>query len=142
MFDDDEKRHSIEADLQRYGQIALPAMEALPNKLNNLISAMLCTPEGFNVCAIGFENEKVAKMAAVSSSLYAMAKSVLTAFSEKKDSTIDTISIHSHNMDILGKKIDIEKDRSLILIIASKKTQPGLQLYAARSIEQELQKQH
>lgn len=138
MFED-AKQAQLEQELRSYGEKSLPIMEALPNKLSDLISAMLCTPEGFNVCAIGFKNDDIAKMAAVSSSLYAMAKSVVKAFSGAKDNQIDTITIHSKEMDILGRKIAISDGKSLILIIASNKTTTGLQLYAAEYVEKQLQ---
>lgn len=140
MFHTEEASKTLENDLANYGEKAMPIMSALPKKLSGLMSAMLCTPEGFNVCAIGFEDGEIAKMAAVSSSLYGMAKSVLTAFSGKKDSAMNTINIHSDDLDILGKKIDLANGKSLILIIASQNAQVGLQIYASGFVESELQK--
>lgn len=140
MFKNTEESKALEEDLADYGTKAAPIMGELPKKLSELVSAMLCTPEGFNICAIGFEDKHIAKMAAVSSSLYGMAKSVLDAFSGKKDGSMDTITIHSDDLDILGKKIELANTKELILIVATRNTQPGLQLYASRFVETELQK--
>lgn len=130
----------LENRLATLGEIARPIVEALPGKITGLTSAMLCTPEGFNICAMGFEAAQVAKMAAVSSSLYAMAKSILTAFSGKRDRKTHVITIQGEGMDIIGKRIDIPDQDPLILIIACKDTRPGLLLYAAQFVEESLQK--
>lgn len=139
MSIDSEKKQLSEQDLIQYGEKAKPIMELLPNKLTGFVSAMLCTPEGFNVCSMGFRSEDIAKMAAVSSSLYAMAGSVLSAFAGKNNSPIETISIYGAHLDVLGKKIELSSGQVLILIIATNKAQAGLQHYAAQFIEEQLQ---
>lgn len=138
MSAEENEKHVLETDLQNYGAKVAPLMQDLSKKMPNLVSAMLCTTEGFNICSIGFDNEAIAKMAAVSSSLYAMAKSVLVAFSGNKQDDINVISINSDDMDILGRKIALSNERSLILIVASRDTQPGVQLYAAKSVEEKI----
>lgn len=135
-----DKSQLLEQELVLYGEKAGPIMKLLPNKLKGFVSAMLCTPEGFNVCSMGYESKDIAKMAAVSSSLYAMADSVLSAFAGKNSSKIETISIHADNLDILGKRIDLSENTSLILIIATKNAQAGLQYYAAQFVETQLKK--
>lgn len=127
----------LEEELNYYGSRAAGIMQDLSSKLPRLKSAMLCTEEGFNICSIGFADDQVSKMAAVSSSLYAMAKSVLDAFSNNKNGTINTISINSSEMDILGKRIDIPDERQFILIISCNDTKVGVQLYAAEFVEKE-----
>ncbi len=134
-----KRTEALEATLQAYGKIAAPIMEALPNQVKQLQSAMLCTIEGFNVCAIGFEEDKITKMAAVSSSLCAMSASVVSAFSEKRESELNTVSIDSDLVNILGKRINLPDDKPLILLIAFQKgTKLGIQQYAAQHMEEQL----
>ncbi len=136
-----KKTKVLEEALQAYGNMAAPIIETLPQKVPQLQSAMLCTLEGFNVCSLGFEEDNITRMAAVSSSLYAMSTSVVLAFSDKKASELDTISITSDLVNIFGKRIDIPDGKSLILLTAFEKgTKLGMQQYTAQYIEDELSK--
>lgn len=130
----DNGKELVESELQDYGMKTAPLLEELKDKLPNFLSAMLCTVEGFNICSLGFGNDDIAKMAAVSSSLYAMAKSVIVAFSGEKGSDINIITINGEDMDILGKKIILDNGKLVFLILASKKTKAGMQLYLADSV--------
>lgn len=129
----------LESELQFYGEKIAPFLKEVPDIMKeNFISAMICTTEGFNVCSAGFDSGDIAKMAAVSSSLFAMAKSVLVAFSNNKDSVVNIVTINSPDMDVLGKKIVLPNGKILVLIIASKQEKTGVQLYTASSVEKKL----
>ncbi|PID77053.1 MAG: hypothetical protein CSB24_03490 [Deltaproteobacteria bacterium] len=139
---DTDKARKLEELLQFYGRIGTPIIEKLPEKVEDLQSAMLCTMEGFNVCSIGFAKEKISQMAAVSSSVYAMSSSVVSAFSKSKEGEPNIIFIDSDLVNILGKRIRLPDGNSLILLIAfSSGTKLGMQQYTAQYIEDELCKQ-
>ncbi|WP_051214867.1 roadblock/LC7 domain-containing protein [Granulicoccus phenolivorans] len=54
------------------GRTLKPAMDELARRVPNLHSAMVCTSDGFNLCALNIAEDKVARMAALSSSLFAL----------------------------------------------------------------------
>ncbi len=57
------------------GRTALPRLEALRETIPTMTSAILCTADGMNLCAIGIEQDNVGRLAALNSSLFAIAAS-------------------------------------------------------------------
>ena len=54
------------------GQRFSPCIEKMASRIPQLHCAMLCTPDGFNLCSVGLEESQVGKMAALSSSLFSV----------------------------------------------------------------------
>lgn len=52
------------------GQRFSPCIEKMASRIPQLHCAMLCTPDGFNLCSVGLDEDQVGKMAALSSSLF------------------------------------------------------------------------
>lgn len=57
------------------GSMALPRLEKVKESVPEIRSAMLCTADGMNLCALGIEPEDVGRMAALNSSLFAVSSS-------------------------------------------------------------------
>lgn len=55
------------------GRTIHPALEKLPNRLPNIVSAIVCTADGFNLAALNTNEQEVTRMAALTSSLFAIA---------------------------------------------------------------------
>ena len=55
------------------GELVLPIMLDLHRRIPQTSAAMLCTADGFNLCALGLDESAVGRMAALTSSLYAVA---------------------------------------------------------------------
>lgn len=49
-----------------------PCIEKMASRITQLQCAMLCTPDGFNLCSLGLNEDQVGKMAALSSSLFSV----------------------------------------------------------------------
>ena len=59
------------------GRLVLPAMEQLPKRINPLNAAVLCTPDGFNICSLGVNETQVGKLAALSGSKRKVAEGIV-----------------------------------------------------------------
>lgn len=57
------------------GGMALPRLEKVKQSVPEIRSAMLCTADGMNLCALGIEPQDVGRMAALNSSLFAVSSS-------------------------------------------------------------------
>lgn len=55
------------------GNAVLPKFLELKDRLPSMTAAMLCTADGLNLCAVGVGEEQVGHLAALNSSLYAVA---------------------------------------------------------------------
>ncbi|MFZ2503847.1 MAG: roadblock/LC7 domain-containing protein [Nocardioides sp.] len=54
------------------GRALLPRLEATVAKLPGVTSAMICTSDGFNLCALGVDEDQAARLSAMVSSLYSI----------------------------------------------------------------------
>jgi predicted regulator of Ras-like GTPase activity (Roadblock/LC7/MglB family) len=54
------------------GRSAVPILVELHDRVPHISAAMLCTLDGFNICAIGIDENAVGRAAAVASSLHAV----------------------------------------------------------------------
>lgn len=55
------------------GRAIMPALDRVQARLPRLVSAMACTADGFNLCAVNTTESQVTRMAALTSSLFALA---------------------------------------------------------------------
>lgn len=55
------------------GRTLLPVLEPIRGRLPRLVSAMVCTADGFNLCALNTDEHQVTRMAALTSSLFGLA---------------------------------------------------------------------
>lgn len=63
------------------GQHFSPCLEKMAGRIAHLQFAMLCTPDGFNLCSLGLNEDQVGKMAALSSSLFSVGEAAVDSIS-------------------------------------------------------------
>lgn len=103
------------------GQHFLPALEKLAVRIPNLRCAMLCTPDGFNLCSIGLSENQVGKMAALSSSLFSVGDAAVSSLSndESPTASMEMMTMEANGLQIVCVKIE-KPDRYFILMAASR----------------------
>ncbi|MDY6054901.1 roadblock/LC7 domain-containing protein [Micrococcus sp.] len=73
------------------GTMALPRLERLQREVPEIRSVTLCTADGMNLCSLGVSQEDVGRLAALNSSLYAIASSQAEIVSEGAASPTQTM---------------------------------------------------
>lgn len=103
------------------GQHFLPALEKLAVRIPNLRCAMLCTPDGFNLCSIGLSENQVGKMAALSSSLLSVGDAAVSSLSydESPTASMEMMTMEADGLQIVCVKIE-RPDRYFVLMAASR----------------------
>lgn len=77
------------------GEQTLPVLSDLHRRIPQTTSAMLCTPDGFNLCALGLEEVQVGRLAALTSSLYAVSTAAVTDTQRGGGKTLDYVTLAS-----------------------------------------------
>lgn len=114
------------------GHFVLPAFEPLPKKLPGCLCAVLCTPDGFNLCSIGVSNDQLGKIAALASSLIAISEATLRAVQDNEASQLDVVTLQSGDVTTVGIKVP-HVVNYLLLLISARATPLGVLLNVARS---------
>lgn len=127
-------------DSQALGRFVLPAMEQLPKRIPKLDAAVLCTPDGFNICSLGVDDRQVGKLAALSGSLLSVGNATMTELRpELGTQSMDLLTLQAGTFQVLGIKVN-KPDGHLILMAAAHDTALGVMIVGmqavARSVEQ------
>ncbi len=77
------------------GEAVLPVLGDLHRRIPRTTSVMLCTADGFNLCAVGVEQEAVGRLAALTSSLYAVSNASATTTVRGQEKTLDYLTLVS-----------------------------------------------
>jgi hypothetical protein len=114
------------------GQYFLPCVEKMAARIPQLHCAVLCTPDGFNLCSVGLNEEQVGKMAALSSSLFSVGDAAVDNLNLSGNgaharlsidgdaaSGLDYLTLEAHGLQIVSKKI-IRPGRNFILMAAAR----------------------
>lgn len=130
----------IHPETTAWGQRALPALETLQRRVPGLLAATLCSSDGFNLCAIGLDHNQVYKMAAISSTLFAVSRSVLKEVRHEAatQEPLDMVSLTSGGLQVVGIRVEFLKERPLALLVAAQNTQIGVIMAAARAVGAEI----
>ena len=126
------------------GKFVLPIMSSLSDKLPNMLGAVLCTADGFNVCSIGLDEMDVGKMASLSSSMFSIGNSVVGTLADSVESlsknqkkelllTIDT-------MQVAIVEVEHCKMDNLVLLVAVDNTATGIVFMTIRKVVDVLEK--
>lgn len=82
------------------GGLALPRLEKVRESVPEIRSAMLCTADGMNLCALGIEPQDVGRMAALNSSLFAVSSSqaeiVSSGAASRSETMVNVSTGHGH----------------------------------------------
>ena len=77
------------------GEQVLPVLADVHRRIPRTTSVMLCTADGYNLCALGVESAAVGRLAALSSSLYAVSSASVTDSARSGGKTLDYLTLAS-----------------------------------------------
>lgn len=108
------------------GKHFLPALEKLATRIPNLQCAMLCTPDGFNLCSLGLSENQVGKMAALSSSLLSVGDAAVGSLLAKESpaASLDLMTMEADGLQIVCLKI--QRPDSYFVLMASGRSPLGV----------------
>lgn len=113
------------------GQYFLPCVEKMAARIPQLHCAVLCTPDGFNLCSVGLNEEQVGKMAALSSSLFSVGDAAVGNLSldtsadpaspslNSNPAGLDYLTLEAGGLQIVSTKIS-RTGKNFILMAASR----------------------
>ena len=122
------------------GQHFLPALEKMASRIPQLRCAVLCTPDGFNLCSLGLTEDQVGKMAALSSSLLSVGDAtVASLLPEGSPSTgLEMMTMEANGVQFVSTKIKRPSGGDLVLL-AGAATALGVVLVGVRAAVADLQ---
>ncbi|MDR2837743.1 MAG: roadblock/LC7 domain-containing protein [Azonexus sp.] len=121
------------------GHFVLPAMKQLYQRIPQLTAAVLCTPDGFNICSFGLDEKQVGKLAALSGSLLSVGNATMAELRLGLDEPMDLLMLKAGTFQILGLKVP-KPDGHLVLMVAAKNTMLGLMIVGAQYVAGEIEK--
>lgn len=103
------------------GQIFLPALQKMATRIPHLRCAVLCTPDGFNLCSLGLTESQVGKMAALSSSLLSVGDATVASLAQGDDipGALDLMTLEANGLQIVSVKIH-RTGSPLVLLVGAK----------------------
>jgi len=122
------------------GQLFLPALEKMAGRINNLRCAVLCTPDGFNLCSLGLTEDQVGKMAALSSSLLSVGDATVASLVPEGGTNkgLEMMTMEANGMQFVSTKIHRPGGSDLVLLAGA--TAPlGVVLVGVRATVADLQ---
>jgi predicted regulator of Ras-like GTPase activity (Roadblock/LC7/MglB family) len=125
-------------DSAAMGRLVLPAFEVIPKKLPQCVCAMLCTPEGFNLCSIGVTPDQLGKVAALASSLISLGEATVNAVNNTPGGELDVLTLQAGELTTVGIKVP-HVSGYLLLMVSARSTPLGAILTVARSTAQRVQ---
>ena len=122
------------------GQHFLPALEKLAVRIPNLRCAMLCTPDGFNLCSIGLSENQVGKMAALSSSLLSIGDAAVSSLSTDNAPTasMEMMTMEADGLQIVCVKI--QRPGSYFVLMAASRSPLGVILMGVKATANDVRK--
>lgn len=128
-------------DSAAFGRFVQPALEGLPQRLPKKGSAVLCSPDGFNLCSVGVSADQIGKMAALTSSLIAIGEATATAIHTDPTPAeeLDLLTLQSGPLTTVCIKVP-HKNSYLLLMVSAHSTPLGVVLTVGRSVADEVQK--
>lgn len=123
------------------GEAVLPTMELLPQRIPKLSAAVLCTPDGFNICSLGVDERQVGKLAALSGSLLSIGHATVSEILPgNTDEQLELLSLKGGNYQIVGTKVR-QPNSHLVLLVAAPDTALGVMIVGAQYVASLLEKQ-
>ncbi|ODU09849.1 MAG: hypothetical protein ABS84_07110 [Rubrivivax sp. SCN 71-131] len=127
-------------DSQALGRYVLPTMEELPRRVPKLIAAVLCTPDGFNICSLGVDEKQVGKLAALSGSLLAVGDATLGELNPGGGAhSMDLLTLKAGGFQVLGVKV-MKPGGHLILLGAANDTTLGVMIVGMQHVAAAIEK--
>lgn len=121
----------MDTSLDDLGGLVLPALERLVEDNSAIRAAMVCTDDGLNLAAVGLEQANVGRIAALTSSLRAVASAHVSATSPVGDSQ-PHVSISVEETNTVALAVPADNDGRLLLVAVADGLALGMLLVAAR----------
>ena len=122
------------------GQLFLPALQKMASRISNLRCAVLCTPDGFNLCSLGLTEDQVGKMAALSSSLLSVGDATVASLVPEgaPNTGLEMMTMEANGMQFVSTKIPRPGGSDLVLL-AGAAAPLGVVLVGVRTTVTDLQ---
>jgi predicted regulator of Ras-like GTPase activity (Roadblock/LC7/MglB family) len=122
------------------GQLFLPAIEKMATRIPQLRCAVLCTPDGFNICSLGLTEDQVGKMAALSSSLLSVGDATVGSLAADGASpgTLEILTMESDGLQIVTTKI--HRSTGHLVLMAGARAPLGVVLVGVKAAAADLLK--
>ncbi len=130
----------FQMDSLALGQLFLPALQKMGARIPNLQCAVLCTPDGFNICSLGLNENQVGKMAALSSSLFSVGEAAVVSVAPNDIAmgALDLITLEAGGLQIVS--IKIPRHNSHMVLLAGARAPLGVVLMGVKATAAEVQK--
>lgn len=125
------------------GKVALPVMEELIERLPNISSAVLCTADGLNLCALEVDEMVVGKLSSLGSTLFSIGNSVIDTVlpdGKSENNTHKEVIIAIDNVQVMVIEVEHPGLGNLILLVSVKDTATGVILMTLRYTADSLKK--
>lgn len=125
------------------GKAALPVMEKLVEKLPKINSAVLCTADGLNLCALEVDEVIVGKLSSLGSTLFSIGSSVIDTVLPDDELSANhhkEVIITIDNIQVMVIEVEHSGLGNLILLVSVKDTATGVILMTLRHIAKRLKK--
>lgn len=113
-------------------------MEKMRTRISGLQCAVLCTPDGFNICSLGLTEDQVGKLAALSSSLLSVGDATVASVEQVSgaSASLETLSIEAMGLQIVGVKI--ARPGGKLILMAGARAPLGLVLVGVKTTASDL----
>ncbi|MCH8612836.1 hypothetical protein [Arsenicicoccus dermatophilus] len=135
-----ELREDWDAWSHLLGAAISPRLERLYDSLPTLIGAMACTGDGLNIAAVGVDVSQVGKVAALSSSVFAVAAAHREAMSPGEDVSSTMVNIGGADFQCVLQRLDVAHLGQLLLVVAARDVTLGVLLVATRSVGEDIRR--
>lgn len=126
------------------GNLVVDDIKELQTRLDGLFGAILTTADGFNICALGLENDNVGKAASLTSSMFsltqAITETVLESAKHKQPEGNQEVLITLGDIQIVAVQIKHPTLENLVLLVAAKDTAVGFLLTSVRLVVNKVEK--
>lgn len=130
---------------RKTGELALPVVKNLTNRLKRVQCGILCTLDGINIISLGVRDDFVNRMASQSGSLFSIGKNVLTSVAASRpNKNFDTekrkeVMLMVDSLQILISELEHPKLGKMVFLVAVDETPSGLLLISVRDAIEEIE---
>ncbi|MDO5698591.1 MAG: roadblock/LC7 domain-containing protein [Dermatophilus congolensis] len=141
---DDETDFDILAKIESTGEATLPVLQELAAQVPGIDGAMVCTADGYNLCALGLEEAQVGRLAAMTSSLYSVSRAACGAVAAQSRSgheeALDQVTLRSGDTQYMVFPIEHDQLGYLLLSVWAKDVSLGELLMEAKISAREIER--
>jgi predicted regulator of Ras-like GTPase activity (Roadblock/LC7/MglB family) len=123
---------------EEIGHASVPVLLEIGERLPSMDAAMLCTADGFNLCAVGVDEEQVGRLAALSSSLYSVSGATAGALDSGRSEPLDVVSLVSQSRQLIVISLAHQTLGYLLLVVSAKDVRLGEMLVVARGAARQI----